>query len=418
MFGWHVPRPDQALLISGGKRGSLPFRIVTGHGAFVVPLRSKVSYLTLSMQEAEVAEECVTKQGIAVNVKAVIAFKVGSDPEGIANAAQRFLAAEEKMSVLTGRIFAGHLRSIIGSMTVEEIIRERQRLAEEALEASKVEMSKIGLVVDALQIESIDDMGSGYIKALAAPHVAQVQRAARVAQAQADQASAEAEQISKRNQAEFERQTAVARAGYQAEVDRAQAQAAQAGPLAQAQTTQEVLEAQTALAERNAELRERELIAEVIRPAQAEAQRIKVLAEAEAERLRRLGEAGAAHDRVALDQQLIAQLPDMLRAAADSLSNANLTVLNGADGVAEVVAGLATQGLALLEAVKHSLPQGAGPKDREAADGSGGRGSGEVAETAELTEVGPLALAGASPDRDPFRSATDRQAAEQQSGKR
>ncbi|MGC8512850.1 MAG: SPFH domain-containing protein [Acidimicrobiales bacterium] len=408
MFGWHVPRPDQALLISGGKRGSLPFRIVTGHGAFVVPLRSKVNYLTLSMQEAEVAEECVTKQGIAVNVKAVIAFKVGSDPEGIANAAQRFLAAEEKMSVLTGRIFAGHLRSIIGSMTVEEIIRERQRLAEEALEASKVEMSKIGLVVDALQIESIDDMGSGYIKALAAPHVAQVQRAARVAQAQADQASAEAEQISRRNQAEFERQTAVARAGFQAEVDRAQAQAAQAGPLAQAQTTQEVLEAQTALAERNAELRERELIAEVIRPAQAEAQRIKLLAEAEAERLRRLGEAGAAHDRVALDQQLIAQLPDMLRAAADSLSHANLTVLNGADGVAEVVAGLATQGLALLEAVKHTLPQGAGLKPAEPTEGAAAHDGGEAAETAELDGTGPLALAGASQDRDPFRSGPDR----------
>lgn len=369
MFGWHVPRPDQAMLVSGGRQGTLPFRIVTGHGAFVLPLRSKVNYLTLSMQEAEVAEECVTKQGIAVNVKAVIAFKVGSDPEGIANAAQRFLAAEEKMGVLTGRIFAGHLRSIIGSMTVEEIIRERQRLAEEALEASKIEMSKIGLVVDALQIESIDDLGSGYIKALAAPHVAQVQRAARVAQAQADQASAEAEQISRRNQAEFERQTAVARAGYQAEVDAAQAQAAQAGPLAQAQAAQNVLEAQTTLAERNAELRQRELVAEVIRPAQAEAQRIKLIAEAEAERLSRLGEAGAAHDRVALDQQLIAQLPEMLRAAADSLQNANLTVLNGADGLAEVVTGLASQGLALFEALKGSIPQGAA----SGGDGSAGR---------------------------------------------
>ena len=401
MFGWHVPRPDQAMLVSGGKQGSLPFRIVTGHGAFVLPLRSKVNYLTLSMQEAEVAEECVTKQGIAVNVKAVIAFKVGSDPEGIANAAQRFLAAEEKMGVLTGRIFAGHLRSIIGSMTVEEIIRERQRLAEEALEASKIEMSKIGLVVDALQIESIDDLGSGYIKALAAPHVAQVQRAARVAQAEADQASAEAEQISHRNQAEFERKTAVARAGFQAEVDSAQAQAAQAGPLAQAQAAQNVLEAQTALAERNAELRQRELVAEVIRPAQAEAQRIKLLAEAEAERLSRIGEAGAAHDRVALDQQLIAQLPEMLRAAANSLQSANLTVLNGADGMAEVVTGLASQGLALFEALKRSIPQGdatAGAESSGKRNGSGERNSARMPPGGVLPSVPdpvPLARPGA-----------------------
>ncbi len=357
MFGWHVPRPYETMLVSGGKRSSLPFKIVTGHGAFVMPFRSRVSYLTLSLQEAEVAEECVTKQGIAVNVRAVIAFKVGSDPEGIANAAQRFLGNEDKMSVLTGRIFAGHLRSIIGSMTVEEIIRERQRLAEEALEASKIEMSKIGLVVDALQIESIDDLGSGYIKALAAPHIAGVQRAARVAQAEADQASAEAEQASQRNQAEYERQTAVARAGFKAETDRAQATAAQSGPLAEAQAAQEVLEAQTALAERNAELRQEQLIAEVVRPAQAEAERIRTLALAESERLRRLAEAGAANDRVALDQQLIAQLPEMLRAVADSLQHANLTILGGSDGLGEMVSGLAAQGLNLYEALRGSLGQ-------------------------------------------------------------
>ncbi len=357
MLGWHVPRPDQAMLVSGGKAHGLPFKIVVGHGGFVLPLRSRVSFLTLSMQEAEVAEECVTKQGIAVNVKAVIAFKVGADSESIANAAQRFLGDESKMSMLTGRIFAGHLRSIIGSMTVEEIIRERQRLAEEALDASKMEMSKIGLVVDALQIESIDDLGSGYIKALAAPHVAEVQRAARVAQAQADQASAEAEQQSQRNQSEFERQTAVARAGYQAEIDRAQSTAAQAGPLAQAQAAQGVLEVQTTLAQRNAELRQEQLVAEVIRPAQADAQRIKILADAEADRLRRIGEAGAANDRVALDLQIIAQLPDMLRAVADSLQNANLTVLGGSGGLGSFVAGLASQGANVFEALRASLGQ-------------------------------------------------------------
>jgi flotillin len=364
MFGWHIPAPDQAMLVSGGKRAGngLPFKIVIGHGAFVLPFRSRVSYLTLSMQEAEVAEECVTKQGIAVKVRAVIAFKVGGDNEGIANAAQRFLGDEEKMSVLTGRIFAGHLRSIIGSMTVEEIIRERQRLAEEALDASKIEMSKIGLVVDALQIESIDDLGSGYIKALAAPHVAEVQRAARVAQAQADQASAEAEQLSLRNQAEYERQTAVARAGFQAEIDRARATADQAGPLAEAEAAQGVLAAQTDLAARNAELREQQLVAEVVRPAQAEAQRTRILAEADAERTRRMAEAASTGNGVALNQQLIAQLPDMLRAAADSLAQANLTVLSGSDGLGDLVAGLAAQGLTLYETLRSAV--GPPPADR------------------------------------------------------
>ncbi|HEY1665289.1 MAG TPA: flotillin family protein, partial [Trebonia sp.] len=147
-----------------------PFRVVTGHGAFVTPFFRKVRYLTLSMQEAEVAETCVTKQGISLNVRSVIAFKVGYDAESIVNAGQRFLSDQDQMSVLTGRIFAGHLRSIIGSMTVEEIVTERQKLATEVLDGSKAEMATIGLTVDSLQIQSIDDMGAGYIAAMAAPN--------------------------------------------------------------------------------------------------------------------------------------------------------------------------------------------------------------------------------------------------------
>src|SRR5689334_380047 len=136
MFGYRVPAPDEAMLISGGKSsrgGNTPFRVVTGHGAFVMPIFRKVRFLTLAMAEAEVEEVCVTKQGIALNVRAVIAFKVGNDEESIVNAGQRFLSDQDQMSILTGRIFAGHLRSIVGSMTVEEIVTERQKLATEVL---------------------------------------------------------------------------------------------------------------------------------------------------------------------------------------------------------------------------------------------------------------------------------------------
>src|SRR5450432_1530441 len=241
MFGYRVPAPDEAMLISGrgGGLDGAPFRVVIGHGAFVTPVFRKVRYLTLSMQEAEVAETCVTKQGISLNVRSVIAFKVGNDPESIVNAGQRFLSDQNQMSILTGRIFAGHLRSIIGSMTVEEIVTERQKLASEVLDGSKAEMIKIGLTVDSLQIQSIDDMNSGYIDAMAAPHNAAIQRQAQIAQAQANMASAEAQQQSQRAQAEYGRQTSVVQAQYKAEIDKAQAQAAQAGPLMQAQATME-----------------------------------------------------------------------------------------------------------------------------------------------------------------------------------
>ena len=376
MFGYRVPAPDEAMLISGGRRwrGGAPFRVVVGHGTFVVPLFRKARYLTLSLQESEVAEACVTKQGITLNVRAVIAFKVGNDDESIVNAGQRFLSDQDQMGTLTGRIFAGHLRSIIGSMTVEEIVTERQKLAVEVLDGSKEEMAKIGLIVDALQIQSIDDQNSGYIDAMAAPHRAAIQRQAKIAQAQANQASAEAEQESQRKQAEYARQTAVVQAQYKAEVDKAQAESAQAGPLSQAQAQMGVIAAQSELANRQSELRQRQLVAEVIRPAEAEADKVRILAQADAERTRLQAAAAASHDRVALDRMLIDQLPLIVKEAASGLAGANVNVLNGAEGLGELTAGLVAQGLTILDSVKRNLAaqpgkhSGAGGSDDEDGD--------------------------------------------------
>lgn len=365
MFGWRVPLPDEAMLISGGKTAEkygAPFRVIIGHGAFVVPVFRKVEFLSLSMHEAEVADTCVTRQGISLKVKAIIAFKVGNDLESIVNAGQRFLSDQAQMAVLTGRIFSGHLRAIVGSMTVEEIVTERQKLAIAVLDTATPEMAKIGLVIDSLQIQSIDDMGAGYIDAMAAPHVAAIQRQAEIAQAQAAQQSAEAAQESERNQAEYARQTAIVKAQYKAEVDRAQAESAQAGPLAQANAQQEVLMAQTELAQRAAELRQQELVSEIVRPAEADAERIRILAEAEAERMRIQAAAAASYDRVSLDRMLIEQLPLIVEKAAAGLDKANVNILNGADGLSEVAAGLVGQGLAILDTVKKNIDKDEKPQ--------------------------------------------------------
>jgi uncharacterized membrane protein YqiK len=400
MFGYRVPAPNEALLISGRKQkqDAPQFKIVTGHGVFVTPIFARASRMTLAMQEAEVTEDCFTQQGLTVCVHAVIAFKVGDDHDSIAAAARRFQGDQSQMPTLVGRIFSGHLRSIIGSMTVEAIIREQQTLGEAILDASKVEMGKIGLTVDSLQISSISDKGIGYIASLAAPHQAAVQQAAKIAQAAANQASVEAEQESERNQAQYFRQsaiakaqyeaeaqqasiqaqaasqqasvqaqqesersqaeslyqTALARAKYQAEVEAAQQTAAQSGPLAAAQAQQAVLAEQAKVAERNGELREAQLIAEVLKPAQAEGERIRALAQANADAAKMAAAAAAAEDRLSLDQLLIQQLPDMIRAAAQGLQGSNLTVLDGAEGLTSVVASLASQGAALLDVVRSS----------------------------------------------------------------
>ena len=422
MLFWHVPAPNEALLISGSKRhkDATQFRIVTGHGSFVMPIKQRARMLSLALREAEITEECITNQGIRLNVRAVAAFKVGDDTASIANAARRFLSEQDKMETLVGRVFAGHLRSIIGGLTVEQIIRERDRVAQEIKDGSHAEMEKLGIVVDALEIQEIED-SSGYISNLAAPHAAAAASQARIAKAKADMEAAEREMASYAMKAQYERDLSIKQAGYLAETQEAKARAEQSGPLAEAQAKQQVIQQLTALAQHEAELAAQRLEAEVRRPADAEAYRTRTLAEAsrdqarftteaEAFRKRQLAEADRDQAKLAAEaeafrqttladseakatrlradaqahadraqaqgqadanqalaaslregnQELIAastlieNLPALVEAAARGLAGANLTVLNGTQGVNEVVAGLVGQGISILDLLKKS----------------------------------------------------------------
>ncbi|MFF8917918.1 SPFH domain-containing protein [Streptomyces sp. NPDC015032] len=389
MFFWHVPAPNEAMLISGskGQTTDTQFRIVTGHGSFVLPVKQKARMLSLALREAEITEDCVTQQGIRLNVRAVAVFKVGDDAVSIANAARRFLTEQEQMEELAGRIFAGHLRSIVGGLTVEQIIRERNRVSQEVIAGSHGEMEKLGIVVDALQIQEIGD-ATGYIKNLAAPHAAAVASQARIAEAKADQEASQREQQAAALKAEYERDTAIKRAGFLAETEQYNARAAQAGPLAQAKASQEVIEEQTALAERQAGLAAQRLEGEVRRPADAEAYRQRTLAEAARDRVKFEADGNAYTERTLAqaqadansaraaslrdgNQELIAanriveNLPALADAAARGMSGADLTVLNGTSGVNEMAAGVVGQGLAIL----HSLQRGANPVKSPAVDG-------------------------------------------------
>lgn len=298
MLFWRVPAPNEALLISGSRRKGeqTQFRIVTGHGSLVIPVKQKARILSLSLHEAEIAEECVTTQGIRLRIRAVAAFKIGDDNASIANAARRFLAEQDRMEELVGRIFAGHLRSIIGSLTVEEIIRERDRLAQEVKDGSHGEMEKLGIVVDSMLIQEIED-ASGYISNLASPHATAVASLARIAAAKADQEATQREQEAAALRFEYVRNTELKQAGFAAEVQEAHARAAQAGPLAEARASQEVIEQQTALAERAAQLTAKQLESQVRRPADAEAYRQRTLAEANRDTIKLQTEAEAYKQR-------------------------------------------------------------------------------------------------------------------------
>ena len=285
---WRVAEPNEALIISGLRDKStvkdasgdeMGFRIVTGKGTLVMPGVQAVRRLSLDLHAADLQVDCVTHQGIPVHVSGTVIFKIGDDPGSITNAARRFLDQQDKMDSRVHNVFAGHLRSIVGSMTVEDMIRDREQLTGRTREASGSEMTKLGLIIDSLQIQEIDDP-TGYIKNLAMPHTAAVASAARIAQANADREATEREQEANALKAEAQRNAAIKEAGFQAEVDRDNAEAAQSGPFANASARQSVVEQETRTAQLEADKQQQLLVATVIRP--AEAQRDADIAAAEA----------------------------------------------------------------------------------------------------------------------------------------
>ena len=285
---WRVAEPNEALIISGLRehtpsdavQESLGFKIVTGKGTLVVPGVQTVRRLTLDLREAELAIDCVTHQGIPLGIKGVVIFKVGDDFTSIANAARRFLDQQGQMDARVHNVFAGHLRAIVGNMTVEEMIRDREKLTQLTRQSSGTEMEKLGLIVDSLQIQEIDDP-TGYIENLGRPHAAAVASQARIAQAHADREATEQEQQADALKAEARRESQIKQSGYQAEIDRAAALTRQAGPLSEASARQQVVVEETKVAELQAQLEEQRLQAQVRKPADAEAYQKVTLARAE-----------------------------------------------------------------------------------------------------------------------------------------
>jgi flotillin len=451
---WRVAEPNEALIISGFRARSIPgesadslgFKIVTGKGTLVIPGFQAARRLSLDTRGANLQVSCVTKQGIPVAVRGVVIYKVGDDFVSIANAARRFLDQQNTMNDTIHELFAGHLRSICGGLTIEDMIHNREALTGEVRRSSADEMSKLGLVIDSLQIQEIDD-SSGYITNLGKPHAAAIAAAARIAEAQRDQEATEAEQIAEAKKAAAIRDSRIQQAGFQAEIDEASAKATQAGPLSQATARQEVVVQETRAAQLEADLAEQRLQSQVRKPADAkayelrtladaerdaqiaraqaqaretelsagaDATRVKTAAQAEAEATKARGEATAAATRLTgeadadaararglaeadaakaqglaeaqaiqaradalaqnqeavIAQQLAENWPEIVRAGAGALGNVDhMVVLNGADGVADLLTkalamggtglGLARQLLGAM-AEKPDAPSGNG----------------------------------------------------------
>ncbi|MER7762803.1 SPFH domain-containing protein [Streptomyces sp. NPDC097619] len=365
---WRVAEPNEALVISGsthkteGLGEGMGFRIVTGRGTFVVPGVQAVRKLSLDLNETQLSVDCVTQQGIPLRVKGVVIFKVGDDYVSIANAARRFLDQQKIMPERVHIVFAGHLRAIVGGLTVEDMIRDREKLTGQTRGACGTEMEKLGLIVDSLQIHEIEDP-TGYIKNLAMPHAAAVQRDARIAQAEANRLATEAEQAAAARMSEATRDSEILQAGYQAERDKASAAARQAGPLAEAEGRQEVVVQETRVAELEAQRKEMQLQTEVRKPADAKAYEKRTMAEAERDARISAAQAQAKETELAAvaeaDRVKIAAVADAEAVEARGRATATATRATGeAEAAATQAKGLAVaesaraQGLAEAEGIK------------------------------------------------------------------
>src|SRR5438045_2340712 len=320
--------PHEALIVYG--LGGT--RVVKGHGTLVFPMVQICRELSLELMSFDVApqQDLYTKQGVAVTVEAVAQIKVKSDTESILTASEQFLTkTDDERQGLIRLVMEGHLRGIIGQLTVEEIVKQPEMVSDRMRSTCADDMNKMGLEVISFTIKEVRDKNE-YITNMGRPDVARIkrdadvaaaeadrdtaikraesQRASAIARAQADQERVLAETLSQAKQAEATRDLELKKATYLEATKKAQAQADKAyeiqGNIMQQQVIAESVRVQQIEKEQQIKVQEaeilrheKELIATVLKQAEIERQRVLQLAEAEKLRLMTEAEGRAAATR-------------------------------------------------------------------------------------------------------------------------
>lgn len=348
--------PDEALIVTGSYLGSKNvhtdesgnrIKIIRGGGAFIFPVFQQAEPLSLLSSKLEVTTpEVYTEQGVPVMADGTAIIKIGGSISEIATAAEQFLGKSKADRENEAKeVLEGHLRSILGSMTVEEIYKNRDKFSQEVQRVASQDLAKMGLIIVSFTIKDVRDK-NGYLDSLGKPRIAQVKRDADIATAEAEKETrikrAEASKDAQR--AEIERATEIAEAEkdnqlkvaeYRREQDIAKARADQAYELETARSKQEVTEQEMQIQiierQKQIELEEKEILrrekqydSEVKKKADAdryaieqnaEASKSREIAEADAEKYRIEAKAKADAEKVRLDGQAKA---DSQRAQGES----------------------------------------------------------------------------------------------------
>ncbi|MFQ5594866.1 MAG: flotillin family protein [Anaerolineae bacterium] len=428
--------PNEVLVISGrrrhithpitGQEETVGFRIVKGGGTFIWPVVERVDDLSLEIMTIDVVTPKVyTVQGVPVTVDGVAQVKVRGDDVSIFTAAEQFLSKTEKeIQQVALQTLEGHLRAILGTMSVEEIYKDRDAFAQQVQEVAAGDLANMGLGIISFTIRDIRD-DEGYLDALGKARTAEVKRDATIGEAlaardakirsaEAEQEGEEARFIAQTNIAEAEKNFQVQKAKYDADVNRQTAEAELAYTLQQAITNQEVKaqEVQIEVVDKQKRIevqqqealrREKELEATVRKPAEAEQYRIETLArakrfqteteaEGQAAAVRRVGEGEAEANRArGLAQAEVAQAQGL--AQAEVIRQQGLAEAEAKAKKAEAWA-MYNQA-AIIEQLLASLPELAGaiaqPLSKTerivviGGDGAGGAGSSRI--TRDVTEI-------------------------------
>ncbi len=377
--------PHQALVVYG-IRGT---RIIKGRGTVIFPMVETYRELSLQLMSFDVApqQDLYTMQGVAVTVEAVAQIKVKSDPESIITASEQFLTKSDgDRDGLIRLVMEGHLRGIIGQLSVEQIVKEPEMVGDRVRATCADDMNKMGLDVISFTIKEIRDKND-YISNMGRPDVARIKRdadiaaaeaerdtaikraeatrAAAVAKALADQERVLAEALSSAKQAEAMRDLEIKKAQYLETTKKQQAQADKAYDI-QTNIMQQQVEHEIKVQEAEILRREKELIATTLKQAEVERLRIETLAaaekqrtiaeaeghasairvqgEAEAEIILKKGEAEAKAmnvkaeayqewNQAAVVDKLITGLPEVVRALASPLANIDkITIVSTGNG--------------------------------------------------------------------------------------
>jgi flotillin len=396
-----VAGPNEAYIITGRKgspvknpeTGEVSYdmsgqKVVMGASVFVLPFVQKLHVMDLSSRRISVGiRGAVSTQGVKCDLDGVAIVKVGGNEDAIRAAGQRFLTQQKEVETFTQEVLAGSLRAIVGRLTIEEIIKDRAAFASAVAEEAETSLTNQGLTLDTFQLQDIQAEGE-YLTDLGRPEAARVQQDAKIAEAKARQAAEEERLRAEEAIAIQERELELKRAEIKAEVDEANAQAAAAGPLREAARNQEIIAEQERVAEREAALRDRQLDAEVRKPAdaaryrveqeaegrknaavldadaertrrarmaeavelegRADAEAIRAKGEAEAEARRKNAEAFNLYGDAATLDLLTGVLPEVVRGASEPISAVErMTVIStdGASQLAKTVTSNLEQGL-------------------------------------------------------------------------